>query len=55
MRDPGNEVEFHSWSTTFSHLATEKKCQSPVGACLKKFISDPVKLGTPTYNYLSNN
>ena len=26
---------------TFSYLATEKKGQSPVGACLKKLISDP--------------
>ena len=26
---------------TFSHLATEKKGQSPVGAYLKKLISDP--------------
>ena len=33
--------DFHSWSPTFSHLATEKKGQSPVGACLKKLISDP--------------
>ena len=35
--------EFHSWSTTFSNLATEKKGQSPVGACLKELISDPEK------------
>ena len=34
--------EFHSWSPTFSHLATEKKGQSPVDAYLKKLISDPV-------------
>ena len=37
------QPEFHSWSPTFSHLATEKKKgQSPVGAYLKKLISDPV-------------
>ena len=29
------------WATTFLHMATEKKIQSPVGACLKKLISDP--------------
>ena len=28
-------------ATTFFHLATGKKIQSPVGACLKKLISDP--------------
>jgi len=28
-------------ATTFFHMATEKKFQSPVGACLKKLISDP--------------
>ena len=34
---------WHFLATTFSHLATEKKGQSPAGACLKKLISDPGK------------
>ena len=33
----------HVLATTFFHLATEKKFRSPVGACRKKLISDPVK------------
>ena len=35
------KIYSHFLATTFSHLATEKKSQSPVGACLKKLISDP--------------
>jgi len=32
--------------TTFFHLVTEKKIQSPVGTCQKKLISDPVLANT---------
>ena len=33
--------EFHSWSPHFPIWRLKKKDQSPVGACLKKLISDP--------------
>ena len=32
----------HFLATKFFHLATEKIFQSPLGACIKKLISDPV-------------
>jgi len=35
----------HFLVTKFFPMATEKKFQSPVGACLKKLISDPVFTG----------
>ena len=31
----------HFLATRFSHLATEKKFQSPLGACIKQLIWDP--------------
>ena len=35
------QPEFHSWSPHFPIWRLKKKGQSPVGACLKKLISDP--------------
>ena len=42
--------EFHSWSPTFSHLATEKKGQSPVGAYLKKLFPTLLTLLLVAFN-----